>query len=107
VKEEVRAARLGYFLEMRRRDLAFALRSLRKAPPFNATVVPVLGLAIGSAALIFLIVYALLLRGPNFSEADRLFMLWQKNSAGRSRFLSPAASPGSTPRSRSVMSKDI
>jgi hypothetical protein len=78
VKEEVRAARLGYFLEMRRRDLAFALRSLRKAPPFNATVVPVLGLAIGSAAHIFSIVYALLLRGPNFSEADRLFMLWQK-----------------------------
>ena len=78
VKEQVRQARIGYFLETRWRDLRFALRSLRKAPLFTTTVVLVLALGIGSTALIFSIVYALLLRGPEFAEADRIFMLWQK-----------------------------
>jgi predicted permease len=78
VKEQVRDVRLGHFLETRWQDLRFAFRSLRKAPAFSLTVTLVLALAIGSTALIFSIVNTLLLRGPDFPEADRLFMLWQK-----------------------------
>lgn len=78
VKEEVRDARLGHFLETRLQDLRFAFRTLRKSPIFSLTVVLVLALGIGSTALIFTLVNSLLLRGPDYPEADRIYMLWQK-----------------------------
>jgi putative ABC transport system permease protein len=78
VKERVRDIRMGHFIETRMQDLRFAARTLRKSPVFSSTVVLVLALGIGSTALIFSIVDSLLLRGPEFPEADRLFMLWQK-----------------------------
>ncbi len=78
VKEQVREIRLGHFLETRWQDLRFALRTLRKSPVFSFTVVLVLALGIGSTALMFTLVNSLLLRGPAFPEADRLYMLWQK-----------------------------
>ncbi len=78
VKEEVRDVRLGHFLEMRLQDLRFAFRTLRKAPIFSFTVVAVLTLGIGSTALIFSLVNSILIQGPPFPEAGRLFMLWGK-----------------------------
>ena len=77
VKEQVRDARMGHFLETRWKDLHYALRTLRKAPVFSLTVASVLALGIGSTALMFTIVNSVLLKGPPFPEADRLFMLWQ------------------------------
>ena len=77
VKELVRDARVGHFLETRIQDLRFAFRSLRKAPAFAITVALVLALGIGSTALMFTIVNSVLLKGPPFPEADRLVMLWQ------------------------------
>jgi predicted permease len=77
VKELVRDARLGHFLETRLQDIRFAFRSLRKAPVFSLTVALVLALGIGSTALMFTIVNSVLLKGPPFPEADRLVMLWQ------------------------------
>lgn len=78
VKEQVREVRAGHFLETRWQDLRFAFRTLRKSPVFSGTVVLVLALGIGSTALMFTIVNSLLLRGPAFPEADRLYMLWQQ-----------------------------
>ena len=78
IKEQVREIRLGHFLETRWQDLRFAFRTLRKSPVFSLTVAVVLAFAIGSTAVIFSIANTLLLRGPDFPEADRLFMLWQK-----------------------------
>ena len=78
VKEQVREARLGHFIETRFQDLRFAFRTLRKSPVFSLTVVLVLGIGIGSTALMFTIVNSLLLRGPAYPQADRLYMLWQK-----------------------------
>ena len=78
VKEQVREVRIGHFLETRFQDLRFAFRTLRKSPVFSFTVVLVLALSIGSTALMFTLVNSLLLRGPAFPEADRLYMLWQK-----------------------------
>jgi putative ABC transport system permease protein len=77
VREEVRAARMGHFLETRWQDFRFAFRSLRKAPVFSVTVAMVLALGIGSTALMFTIVNSVFLKGPPFPEADRLVMLWQ------------------------------
>ena len=78
VKEEVREARVGHFLETSLQDLRFAFRTLRRSPLFSLTVVLVLGIGIGSTALMFALVNSLLLRGPAFPGADRLYMLWQK-----------------------------
>jgi predicted permease len=78
VKEQVREVRLGYFLETRLQDLRFGLRTLRKSPVFSLTVAFVLALGIGSTALMFTIVNSVLLEGPPYPEADRLFMLWQQ-----------------------------
>jgi predicted permease len=77
VKELVREARLGHFLETRLQDVRFAFRTLRKAPVFSLTVALVLALGIGSTALMFTIVNSVLLKGPPFPEAHRLVMLWQ------------------------------
>ncbi len=77
VKEQVRQVRLGHFLETRWQDLHFALRTLRKAPVFSLAVALVLALGIGSTALMFTIVNSVLLEGPPYPEADRLYMLWQ------------------------------
>jgi putative ABC transport system permease protein len=77
VKEQVREVRLGHFLETRWQDLRFGLRTLRKSPVFSLAVVLVLALGIGSTALMFTIVNSVLLEGPPYPEADRLYMLWQ------------------------------
>ena len=77
VKEEVREVRLGHFLETRWQDLRFGLRTLRKSPVFSLTVAIVLALGIGSTALMFTIVNSVLVQGPPYPQADRLYMLWQ------------------------------
>ncbi|MGI8481306.1 MAG: permease prefix domain 1-containing protein, partial [Chthoniobacterales bacterium] len=78
VKECVREARGGYRFEIFLQDLRFALRTLRKSPAFSLTVALVLALGIGSTALMFAIVNSVLLEGPPYPEADRLFTLWQR-----------------------------
>jgi putative ABC transport system permease protein len=78
VKEEIRAVRLGHFIEMRWQDLSFAFRSLRHSPVFALTVTLVLALGIGSTALMFTIVNSLLIAGPPFPQPDRLFLVRQR-----------------------------
>ncbi|MBA3883444.1 MAG: ABC transporter permease [Chthoniobacterales bacterium] len=78
VKEQVRDVRMGHFLETRLQDLRFAFRTLRKSPAFSLTVALVLALGLGSTALMFTIVNSVLLKGPPFPQADRLYMLWQQ-----------------------------
>ncbi|MBA2242135.1 MAG: ABC transporter permease, partial [Chthoniobacterales bacterium] len=77
VEEQVREVRMGHFIDTRMQDVRFAFRTLRKSPVFSLTVALVLGLGIGSTALMFTIVNSVLLKGPPFPQADRLFMLWQ------------------------------
>jgi hypothetical protein len=78
VKERVRESRCGYRLEVFLQDLRYAFRTLRKAPAFSVTVAVVLGLGIASTTLMFTIVNSVLLEGPPFPEAERLFTLWQR-----------------------------
>src|SRR5215211_7440607 len=56
--------------------LSYAWRSLRRAPLFSVTVVLALTIGIGSAAAIFAIVNAVLLRPLPYGHADRLVGAW-------------------------------
>lgn len=55
---------------------SYAWRSLRRAPVFSATVVLTLSIGIGSAAAIFAVVNAVLLRPLPYGHPDRLVGAW-------------------------------
>ena len=57
------------------RDLRYALRNLRRAPGFAATVIVTLALGVGATAAIFSCVYALLLRSLPFEDAGGIVSL--------------------------------
>jgi predicted permease len=57
------------------KNLGFAVRQLRKAPGFAATVVLTLALGIGATTAIFSIVEGVLLRPLPFRDADRLVLV--------------------------------
>jgi putative ABC transport system permease protein len=63
-------------------DLAFAFRSIRKAPAFATVVIITLALGIGASTAIFTVVDAVMLRPYAFPDVDRLIMLHERTRAG-------------------------
>lgn len=59
------------------RDLRFALRSLRRAPGFGATVTLTLALGIGATTALFTIVNAVLLDPLPFPDSRQLVQVWR------------------------------
>ena len=59
-----------------RQDLTYAWRSLRRSPLFSTSVVLTLTVGLGSAAAIFAVVNAVLLRPLPFGDPDRLVGVW-------------------------------
>src|SRR2546429_8851118 len=57
-------------------DLRIALRRLRRAPTFAATVVLILGIGIGMATAMFTVVHAVVLRKLPVRDPDRVVVLW-------------------------------
>jgi predicted permease len=67
------------WLEQLGQDVRFAVRTLRKAPGFTATVVLTLALATGATTSIFSIVNGVLLRPLPFPNPDRLVQVYGRN----------------------------
>jgi len=77
VKEDVRDARGTRLLEDGASDLAFALRTLRRAPSFALVAIATLAVGIGGTTAMFSAVDAVLLRPLPYQEPGRLVRLYQ------------------------------
>ena len=81
VREE-RRHEWGELFDSAAKDIRFALRSLRRAPGFAATIVVTLALGIGASTAIFSIVRGVLLRPLPFNHPDRLVRIWEVSPRG-------------------------
>ena len=79
-----REMRLTQWLDERMGDVKFAIRQLRAAPAFTAVAALTLALGIGANSAMFALADATLLRPLPFPQADRLVMVWERNTQERS-----------------------
>ena len=77
VKEHVRDARSGAWLETLLQDLKFGVRMIARNPGFSALVILTLALGIGANTAIFSVVYGVLLRPLPYSHGEDLVVLHQ------------------------------
>jgi putative ABC transport system permease protein len=61
------------------KDLAFAIRSLRRAPAFTAAAVATLALGVGATLAVFTVVNGVLLRPLPYDDPARIHMIWISN----------------------------
>jgi putative ABC transport system permease protein len=71
-------------------DFRYALRQLRKAPGFGATVIATLALSIGITAAVFSVLYAMLIRPLPYAQPDRIVALETRSPQG---YTQPASYP--------------
>ncbi|HYN10508.1 MAG TPA: ABC transporter permease [Vicinamibacterales bacterium] len=72
------------------RDLRYALRRLRQAPAFNATVIVTLALVIGATSAVFSLADAILLRPLPLPEPHRLAVVSFKRVSAAGEFVGPS-----------------
>jgi predicted permease len=72
-KDECRDQRGFAWIDYLRRDVSFAIRSLRKTPGFTLAAILTLALGIGANTGIFSVIYAVLLKPLPYRDADRIF----------------------------------
>jgi putative ABC transport system permease protein len=77
IAEDTRGVWVWRWLDDLRRDLSYALRSLRRAPAFSVVVVLTLGLGVGAITAVSSVVYGVLYRPLPFPNADRLVSIVQ------------------------------
>ena len=75
VREAVRETWGWALADQARQDVAYAMRSIRRAPGFALTAVLTLGLGIGGTTTVFTFVNAILFRSLPFEQADRIVSL--------------------------------
>jgi len=81
VKEAVRGARAGAWIETVWQDLRSGVRVLRKNPGFAATAILTLALGIGANTAIFSVVRAILLSSLPYHQPERLVNVWGQLTA--------------------------
>ena len=79
VKEQVREARTGAFLDSLLQDLRFALRQMRRSPGFALTAIVILALGIAANVIVFGVLEGLVLRQLDLPRADRVMTLQPKS----------------------------
>jgi putative ABC transport system permease protein len=82
-KDQHRDARSFVWIDDARRDLLYALRTLRRGPGFAATAILTLALGIGATTAIFSVVYGVLLRPLPFVDPDRIVAVFEVSTKGR------------------------
>lgn len=80
VKQTVRDARTGAFMETLIQDLRFALRTLVRNSGFSTVIILTLALGIGANSAIFALVNGILVKPLPYPEPDRLLMLWETSA---------------------------
>jgi len=77
-------------VDILRQDLRYALRGMRRAPGFTATVLVVAALGIGANAATFSLTDYVLLRPLPYADSSRLVAVWQHQLTGSGHYeLSP------------------
>jgi predicted permease len=84
LKEEIRGARAGLWLETLWRDLCFGLRTLSKKPAFTAIAVLSLALGTGAATAIFTLVDNILLRQLPYQNSRQLVWMNEETTSNDS-----------------------
>jgi len=80
-REDARAVWTGSSLERLMQDVRYGTRSLWKARGFTVVATSTLAIGIAASALMFSVVYGILLRPLPYSEPDRVVMLWTVDPA--------------------------
>ena len=80
IREETREARGVRALDDLIADTRYALRAIRRNPAFSATVIAVLGLAIGAATAVYTVADRVLFAELPHPESERLVRVYQRYS---------------------------
>jgi hypothetical protein len=76
--------RRAYVSELRQ-DLAYGLRTLRRAPTFTLTAILTIALGIGANTAIFSVVHGIVFQPLPFPQPEQLVRVWSSNPEAGSR----------------------
>jgi predicted permease len=82
--------RRDYMTELRQ-DIAFGLRTLRRAPTFTLTAILTIALGVGANTAIFSVVHGIVFKPLPFPQPDQLVRVWSANPGANSRQASVSA----------------
>ncbi|HEY2804686.1 MAG TPA: ABC transporter permease [Gemmatimonadales bacterium] len=63
-------------------DLAFGVRTLRRAPAYTILCAATLGIGVGAATAIFSVADPIIIRPLPYAQPDRAFIVWENDQAG-------------------------